>query len=406
MLLALGAAINAVTYLWRARWREGRWMQLAAANSERSVALVIAVKGYDPLLTEPFFEGILTQGYSNYRVILTFESADDACLRWLREQLEIGPEVEQWSPEEGNLRSIDLVVAGSCEAHGCGQKVHNQRAAFERLDAEDEIIAFADADIRVDRDWLAKLVMPLNAGTHPISTTYRWLIPDANQTSWASDFASVMNASVATMGGCEWWNLTWGGSMALTRESFQKLDVPKLFEGSLNDDLRLGKYARSNGESIAFVQSLLIPSPIQFDWAKLIEFTRRQYYQVRHFAPITFGVSQFVHWIYPIGWLTALGMILFANLREAWIPVFVVTVADQIRGLFRQRIVVKLFSQETVAKLERTVWLEHLATPLWVTLHALLSGSAILMKRVTWAGITYRVSSESSTEVIERRTSS
>ena len=192
--------------------------------------------------------------------------------------------------------------------------------------------------------------------------------------------------------------------MAVTRESFDEMDVPALFEGSLNDDLRLAKHARQQRQSIAFVQSLLIASPVSYDWAGLIEFVRRQYYQVRHFAPIMYGLSWILLSLYPLGVLaTAVGWLGF-GISYGWVPLVVVTALDQFRALGRGHVARALFSPETCRRLRRSLWLEHLATPLWMSFHGALVVSTRWMRRITWAGITYHVVSPSQTQILNRKT--
>ena len=243
------------------------------------------------------------------------------------------------------------------------------------------------------------MLAPINAGTHAVSSTYRWLVP--RRGNLANLLASVINASAATSGGDERWNLLWGGSMAIRRSDFDELDVPGHFRGSLNDDLRLTKVVRPAGRRPAFVHSLLMPSPIDFDAARLWEFGRRQYIQVRFFGPIIYRASLIVTGLYTIGFLGSIAALL-AGYALAWIPLGFVALCDQARARSRRRICRELFEGDLVAAISRTAWLEHLGTPLWMGVHFLIAASALFSDRIRWAGIDYRILSRSETEVLGR----
>lgn len=404
MAEALAAAVNAGLFGLLRRRQDRRLAEALDPELQRAVALIVPVKGFDPDLTPRFFRGLLSQQYRRYRLIVTMESDEDPVFAWLTDELKVDPEslkgsaAETLEKRESGPMDVSFVFAGECE--GRGQKVHNQLAAFGELEEGDEIVAFADADIYCPPDWLARLVAPVNLGTHPVSSTYRWLIPRRN--SPPNILASVINGSVASLGGWEAWNVLWGGSMAVARGTFDELDVPALFAGSLNDDLRLAKEVRSRGKPIAFVRSLMMPSPVDFTWEGLFEFGRRQYYQVRRFSPTLFKVAHLLTLVYTLGFLTALYAVGAMENFRAWVPIGFVTVCDQLRGYFRQRMQRTLFDDETAVVLARNAWIEHLATPVWMGLHALLVLSAWFVRTIRWAGIEYRVVSPGETVVVRR----
>lgn len=399
MAQALLTALEVGGYARYRRWQESLWGHLLPAD-QQSAALIIAVKGFDPENTPHFFEAILAQDYPRYRVLITVESEKDPVVPWLRGML---------AERERNLLAgnagpgpfeVRIIIAGTCE--GRGQKVHNQIEAFKELDAGDRMIAFADADIRCATDWLARLTAPLNAGTHQLASTYRWLVP--KRPSLVNHFASVINASVATLGGRDLWSNLWGGSMAITRHDFDELDVPEVFHGSLNDDLRMGEYARTKGRKIAFIKSLLIPSPVDFTWSSFFEFGRRQYYQVRWYSPALYSFSLMLTGIYTLGFVSSLTAILCFHHSLAWIPLGVVLFADQLRARARSKVIVEHFGNhpEIVEALKKTMWVEHLGTPAAMAIHGMVALSALFVSRIRWAGIHYRILSQTKTEVLKR----
>lgn len=403
MVEALMAFVIAVRYPSRGRLQRDSWRSGLEPGRQRRAVLIVAIKGYDPENTPRFFQSLRNQSYRDYRLILAMESESDPAALWLRAELGLALGTNGLKgggdAPAGGLREIELVFAGHTSERG--QKVHNQIAAFARLAPEDAIVAFADADIHCGPEWLSELLAPINAGTHPVSTTYRYLIPQ--RPTLANLFATVINGSVATLGGPERWSSLWGGSMAIARADFDDLNVPALFAGSLNDDLRLGRAARRSGRRVGFVRTILMPSPVNFTWATFFEFGRRQYYQVRHFAPIYYRVSHLLTWTYTLGFLSAWGVALVADSNLAWGVIAFGFGCDQLRAWSRWRALGALFDAETLDRLRPTRWVEHLLTPVWMAMHAALTTSALFTDRIRWAGIDYRVKAEDQTEVIGRK---
>ena len=398
LLLLFVAAFRVFGFLIARRRQDRRWGD--GSRNQRPVAVILAVKGFDLQSSPQFFDTIFAQDYSNYRVIVCFESWDDMIAQWLKEQFDLTGDRDIWThPDpDSNLKSVSLVCAGNSKAEG--QKVHNQRAAFRTLTDRDEVIAFADADIFCKSDWLAKLVAPINQKTHPLSTTYRWLVP--KRPTLPNQLASVINGSIATQGGSELTNVLWGGSMAIAKSVFDELKVPELFEGSLNDDLRLSKAARRAGNRIAFVRSLILPTMIDFNWRSFIEFAKRQYTQVKFFSPILYTGTNIILGFYVFGLLTIIAALVYGYFY-AWIPVAAAYVIDQFRALARQQIYLSLFEENGIRRrLFSASWLEHMLTPFWMVVHWLLLFSTWPQSRITWAGIRYRIYSSSKTKILFR----
>lgn len=398
LLLILIAAFRVFAFSFARRRQDKRWGD--GSKDQKPAVVIVPVKGFDIQSSPRFFDTLFAQEYSNYRVIVTFEAWRDPVALWLKEELEVSELSPVWHhpDENSSLQSITLVCAGLSEIEG--QKVHNQRAAFEHLADNDEIVAFADADIVFKSDWLARLVAPINQKTHPLSTTYRWLVP--KRPTLPNQIASVINASITTQGGWESTNVLWGGSMAVARSVFDSLDVPRLLQGSLNDDLRLSKAARAAGNRVAFVRSLILPTLIDFTWGNFFEFVKRQYTQVKFFSPILYRGTNVVLGFYALGILSLIGALIYGYFF-AWIPVAAAYVIDQFRSLARQQIYLSLFSENGIQrKLFSASWLEHMLTPFWMLLHWLLLISTWTQSKITWAGITYRIIAKDKTRILDR----
>ena len=398
LMMLLLAAVRVSSFGAARRLQDRRWNN--HDHDQQAAAVIVAVKGFDIQATPRFFDTLLDQDYCNYRVIVCLESWDDPVAKWLQTNLELSASNPTWTHpvNDSRLRSVTLVSAGP--ARNEGQKVHNQIAAFRELKPEDKLIAFADADVVFKSNWLVQLLAPLNLRTHQLATTYRWLVP--KRPTLPNQFASIINGSIATQGGTELLTVLWGGSMAIGRELFEELNIPQLLSGSLNDDLKISKAARKAGNRIAFVRSLILPTPIDYTWRSFFEFAKRQYTQVKFYSPILYVGVNCVLGFYTLGALSVVAA-LACGYFHALIPVAAACVIDQIRGLARRKVYFSLFPEREVRqKLFLTCWLEHLFTAVWMLMHHLLLLSTWTQKRITWAGICYEILGKDKTKVLHR----
>ncbi len=394
-------------YRKRMRWQDER-LEAQLDKPPHPAALLSPMKGVRHNF-EPYINGLLNQDYPDYQLIFSVESTREPLYTKLRDRLGLSDEKLIWNPGleaapvgspvvSSGLKRVQIVVAGICETGA--QKVHNQLQALKELREEDALIAACDADILPPFDLLGKLLKPLNQGTHIASTGYRWIIPMNQRLSVLT--ATVINGSVATMGGPEWCNLMWGGAHALTREFHEEINLSEKFVGAFNDDLQTAHHVRKEGKKIAYIRSLMLPSPEDYDWSMMFEFGWRQYFHVRVYAPWAWWSGLFITTLYLWGLITAWGALMTGNLK-AFIPIALVFVLNEMRAHERIQLIKILFSPEHIEALKPTFSLERFGTFFWMFVHFLTVCRSGMGRIVTWSGITYRVTGRQKTEVILRK---
>ena len=399
---SLLSMVNALLYRHFRSQQDQRWLDSKNEINQKKVCWIVAMKGFDKQLTETFFKSLITQSYTNYRIIFTFESDQDEGYTWLRNHLGITEKKAVWYPSiSSGLESVSLLVAGP--AKDCGQKVHNQIAAFASLQKDDEIIAFADADIICPPETLSRLVVPIDMGHFDVMTTFRWLIPGDSHP--ATLFGSVINASCATMGGHVFLNTAWGGMVAVERETFEELRIPDRFSRVLSDDLTLNSLVKRSGRTIGFVRSLIVPSPVQFTWHDLFEFGSRQYFMVKFYSTKLYLSAYEVTGFYLAGFISSIIAITCLNNPLGWLPLVAVMLSDQVRAFCRRKIYQYQFRHqpETIRSLDKTILIEHLCTPIWMGLQFIFVVSVLFKNNITWAGIRYRVKAGGNTTVLSHK---
>ncbi len=278
-------------------------------------AVIVPFKGIDPGLQENL-RHLCEQFYPQYRLVLVVESEDDPAYPVLRRAV-----------EQCTHAQVDLLVAGRAPGQQ-GQKVHNQLAAIAHLEAchsEEEVWVFADSDARLEPNWLGQLVGPLGEAPTGVTTGYRWLVPRAREgedrpTIWAVR-ASVMNSTVACFAGRNAFNLAWGGSMALRRETAIAGDLKQVLAGSINDDYPVTLMVRRLGLRVYFVPHCVVASPVTFTFRELANFAHRQWLLTRIYAPRLLAIAVALHGLFVLAFVSAwvrLGVALFHHSARWW----------------------------------------------------------------------------------------
>lgn len=354
----------------------------AAPKEVRRAALVIAVKGVSGNF-ERFMDFALGQDYPDHHVIFVTESADDPAHAAIASRI-------------AGCENVRHIVAGKAEA--TGQKVHNQLAAFSLLDGQDRIVAFADGDLHGRADWLSCLALPLNQGQSDLTTGYRWFIPET--ATLPNRVVAIIGAAIEPLIGPNWRMCLWGGSMAMTREVFDEMKIPENLVGSVNDDARISQLARASGKRMRYVRSVAAPSPVDFTWASLFEFGRRQYFQLRIYQPMLWWMAFLIPLIHLVSLATCTTRLVMGTYGLA--GYFVAAIAMNLaRTHVRQAYLAERFPGGEASDLECAVkgswWLD----PIVNLVHLLIIASSACGRSITWAGIRYRVTGPQKTEIVK-----
>ncbi len=352
--------------------------------------LIIPCKGVD-LGFDVMVEAALRQDYPAYGVTFVVESADD--------------------PAHGRIRALcdrfpgvptRLVVAGT--AQDCGQKVQNLLAATNDLDPAVQILAFMDSDIQPPLDWLRRMVIRLRHSKVGAVTGYRWLMP--KEPNGPALLLTSLNAGIAGMLGNGGWNVLWGGSWAIRRETFEAAGIREAWKGTLSDDLAAWQALRRARKRVAFEPGCLVPSPVRCTWRSVAEFARRQYLITRVYAP-------------RLWWTALLGGLLFTTTfwgglicgAARWLagqgagPFFVPPLLLYAIGAVRAGL------RQSTAAVRLAEWRESLRAPAWfdILAHPIITLanvgfllSAAVGREITWRGIRYRLVSARETQILAR----
>jgi cellulose synthase/poly-beta-1,6-N-acetylglucosamine synthase-like glycosyltransferase len=378
--------------------RNYRYVRAKSAMRKEAIyrprtTLIIPCKGLDARFHSNI-ESFLGQEYDNYRLFFVVENESDPAYRELHALK---------SKLAGSSRAIEIriLVAGSSQTSS--QKIFNLLCAYRQAPEDSEVLAFADSDVHVQRDWLVRLIRPLRRPCCGVTTGYRWFVPLDN--NLATLAMSAINGAVAQFLGNNPFNHAWGGSMAVRIEDFRRLGIPEVWSSTLSDDLSVSRAVKRAGMRITFVPECLVASFESTTWTKLFEFGRRQFLITRVYAP----------WTWWLGLLSSLGSVagfwvgaaMAAHAARnhtghlllcAAIPCFFLG-GQLVRAVLRQ-LTAGLILKEHIAQLYPAAMADVFGCWLWSIVLLISMLSSAFGRTIRWRGIRYKLVSPNKTVIL------
>lgn len=389
-------------------------------------ATVIApCRGLDDGLAENL-RAIVEQDYPHYEVIFVVDDETDETVPVISDLLhrrdaetqrnEAGAELESdelnliqtFNSDLASLRlcgeklvSSKLIVAG--KADGCSQKVENLREAVLYARPESQAFVFVDSDVRPSSNWLKDLIAPLEDESVGAATGYRWFI--SKQPSFGSEMRSVWNASIASaLGPNTNSNFCWGGSMAIRRDVFEKIDMRGKWLGTLSDDFAVTRRMNELQRPIVFVPQAVTASVENCTFGEMLEFTARQMKITRVYAPPLWLLSFFGSGLFNAVMIAALLIVIFSRGYDlaffgavaTLVIVSVCSIGKAWQRLNAVRLVLTQYEPELRRQLvpQNVLWI---LTPLVFFYNA---AAASVSRQMTWRGTRYRLKSPTETVII------
>jgi cellulose synthase/poly-beta-1,6-N-acetylglucosamine synthase-like glycosyltransferase len=363
--------------------------ELAKPRSEFAprVTIFAPCRGVDEGM-QANFDALLQQYYPEYEIVFIVDDADDTAASVIE---------SAWREAK---RQVKLVVAPKATASS--QKVENLREGLLHADPRSEVYVFVDSDTRPSSDWLLNLASPLADESVGAATGYRWFI--SPEVTFASEMRNMWNASIASaLGPNRKTNFCWGGSTAMRREVFERLDVREKWSGTLSDDFTLTRTLNEAGLYVYFVPRAFTPSIGNCTARELVEFTTRQIKITRVYAPRLWAMSFFGSGLFVAVMAAALLIIILSErnglpVAFAIFTILAVTVFSIGKSWLRIH-AVRLVLPAYTAKLRRQ-FLPQIT--LWALTPALFfynCVAALFSRRVKWRGTVYEMISPTETRI-------
>jgi cellulose synthase/poly-beta-1,6-N-acetylglucosamine synthase-like glycosyltransferase len=342
------------------------------------VSVIAPCRGLEPGLADNLYP-LLDQDYPRYEVLFVFDDADDPAIKVVDDLI--------------HTIKTRIVIAGP--AIDSGQKVHNLRFAVNEVDPQSQVLVFVDSDARPSQNWLRQLVAPLADEKLGASTGYRWFVPERG--GIASRLRGVWNASIASaLGENSAKNFCWGGSTAIRRSTFERLEVRERWRGTVSDDFTLTSVLKEAKLPIHFTPNCLVASAGDCDFRELLEFTTRQIKITRVYAahlwlPLLLGSALFA--IAFFGGLILIGV--HPRSSAAYIFPLIIFALGATKAFIRYRAIPIATSKKDLLA---HIFLWPIASLLYLY-NAVLAGFS---RRIKWRGITYELKSPTEAVIISR----
>ncbi len=358
------------------------------SDFEPFVTIFAPSKGIDQGMQENF-DALLQQDFPEYEVVFIVDDGNDPAA---------GVIESAWREAEG--RHVKMVVAPA--ATESSQKVESLREGALHADPQSEVFVFVDSDARPLPDWLRNLIAPLTNEQVGAATGYRWFI--SKRATFASEMRNAWNASIASaLGPNRKTNFCWGGSTAIRREVFERLNIRERWHGTLSDDFTITRVVHDAGLDIYFVPQALTPSIENCTFRELIEFTTRQMKITRVYAAKLWAVSLFGSGVFTIVMLAAVVIVIFSAKNDLTVAAAIFTlIAVAVFSIGKSWLrmeAVRMALPHYRLQLRKQIFPQ---LSLWLITPALFlynCFAAFISRRVTWRGRTYVMVSPVETEV-------
>ena len=368
MSLAAAATLGCALYLRLLRRPQPR------PDAAPPVLVAVPVRGEAGL--NGFLAALAAQDYPAWRVVFAVEDTADPAFAVLARFTAAHP-----------ARAAAVVVAGATTARA--QKVHNLLAALPALRPDDAALVTLDADTIPPPNMLTELLRPILTGQGDLSSGYRWTLPTSPGAG--ALLLSLAEMGVATLPRSARLNLCWGGATAIGRRALDRLDLPRLWDRAVSDDLSVSRAAHGAGLVVYAPLTVRPPSPTDLGIAGALRFGARQHRLMRLHSPWRWSLAGLVLALPVAGGGVALAAAAAQGSRAAFACLAAAWVLQRARAALRAAIARRVLPPSAAAEAARALRRGWFWQPLAHALHAAAWAGSAVGNRMDWAGRRYRL---------------
>ena len=367
-------------------------------------SIIAPCRGLDEDLRDNL-AALFRQDYPRYEIVFVVDDERDEAVSVIENLMSEPPALAGGLPDAADTRPLTqavltkLVVAGKSDNES--RKVHNLRQAVLKVSGESRVFVFVDSDARPNENWLRNLIAPLKNEAVGCATGYRWFV--SKKISFASELRSVWNASIASALGANLKkNFCWGGSLAIRRDVFDKLEVREKWRGTLSDDFAVTRMMNAAKLPVYFVPQALTATVETYDFRELLEFTTRQMKITRVYAAHLWKASLIGSLLFTIVFWTGIALLFFASGVHFWLTLLFVSLIFALGAgkAFLRLKAVKLVLKDYEKELNRQIFSHLFLWTLTPPIYFYNSVCALFSRKIVWRGIEYELKSATETVIL------
>ena len=226
-------------------------------------AIILCLRGVDPSLSE-CFKGIVQQNYSNFQVHIVFDHSDDPAVEYVHNFFD--------------NQSIQPVLHFNVSPpKTCSLKCSSLITAINELPDEIQYVAFIDADVEADQNWLSDLLAPFADPSVGATTGNRWFTP--RESNVGTIFRKIWNAAAAPQ--VILYKIGWGGSLAFRRDVIEQCDLLASWRTTFCEDTIVTDAFKPLGLTLHRVPSLIMENTESTSLANAFPWIVRQILTIR-----------------------------------------------------------------------------------------------------------------------------
>ena len=344
--------------------------------------VVMACKGDEPHLEENI-EAILNQSYPKFRVIIITDTREDPAYSIANIILERHP------TKDTRLFTADAYP------HASG-KVAALLTGLERDGWTSEAYAFVDSDALTSRDWLRDMLDPLQDPLVGATTGFRWYLPEKG--GFWPQAESAWNAAGTNVMFSEKYNFPWGGAMAMQRDTMEAINLRKLWETALSDDLSLNRALRDHNYRVEFLPQCTVMTSSQSTAGSFLTWATRQIALTRTFNRRLWEYGLAAYGLFTV--LSVLGimsLIAGVTLSPTWLLPAAMLFAPSILGVFRSNQRIRTFRHalpEFASDLDRNHLAHSIASLIvpWIMTYCIIKSART--NEIEWRGRKYKLTGQ------------
>lgn len=174
-----------------------------------------------------------------------------------------------------------IIVSGKIRNKKYSGKINNLLAGIEKVSKDADIVIFADSGCQYPKYWLYFLTKTHLINEGSVSTSFFWAYSDVGV--WSELVAWMTNTYPLHRFLVPNYSLLWGGAMCFSKKFLDQIDLKKIWENVVYDDLTLSTFLQRGAFKAYFVFHSIAKRKIRMNFNQALSWQIRQLTAVKYY---------------------------------------------------------------------------------------------------------------------------